>query len=266
MLLMRTALVMAFVVMAPALAMAGPAAEPPWLGVGIVRGLHGGVRISEIIDDTPAAHAGLDTGDEILAVGSEPVTAPNELITAVGKHRIGEGVDLRVWRDGRILDTRVMLMGKPSEEEILHRRLVGKLAPFFDLPIGHDERLSKLAELRGHVVVLAFAATQCGVCARLHRRLSRFADQHASDGLRVLAIMRDARETLDAWERSLEPSFDVFHDRGGTVAEGYRVAELPALVVVDRDGTVVYAGIEVDDDFDAALLAAERALGLRRWL
>lgn len=263
--LLRTALVLALVVAAAVPATAGPVAEPPWLGVGIVGGIRG-VRVSEIIDDTPAAHAGLIAGDEILAVAGERVTAPAELIATVGKHRIGEDVRLTVGRAGRVFQTRAVLAVKPSEGEILHRRLVGKPAPLFDAPVVRGDHLGRLADLRGRVVVLAFSATQCDPCARLHRRLSRFADQHGNTGLSVLSIVHEAKDTLDAWAESLAPSFEVLHDPGGAVAGVYRVAQLPALVVVDRDGRVVYAGIGGEDDLDAALLAAERALGLRRWL
>lgn len=263
--LLRMACSIALLIAAPALAMASPAIEEtPWLGVAIVGGMHG-VMVSEVIDDTPAAQGGLTIGDEILAVAGERVGTPGELIGAVDKHRIGEAVDLRIWRVGRVFEARVPLAAKPSEEEILHRRLVGKPAPIFDAPAVSGEH-GTLAALRGRVVLLAFSAVECSACPGLHRRLSRLADRHADAGLSVLVLLRDARQVLEDWARSLAPSFTVLHDAGGAVTSAYRITQAPTVVLVDRDGAVVYAGLGSDDSLDAALLAAERALGLRRWL
>lgn len=243
----------------PEVAAAQPApGQEPWLGVIIVPGMRG-VLVREIIDDSPAARAGLLIGDEILAVGTDPVATPPELIHALGKRGAGNEVELALWRDGRLLRMASTLDAKPSETEILHRRLVGKRAPGLRAPAVTGEVTGDLAGLDDRVVVLAFAASQCSACASLHRRLSRFVDRCARADLVVFMLSAESREALDAWARNFRPSFGVLQDIGGMVARSYYVTQEPTLVVIDRHGEVLFAGIG-DGDLDMALAAAERAL------
>lgn len=234
-----------------------PGAEP-WLGVIITPGLRG-VHVREVIDDSPAARAGLMIGDEILAMGDERVTAPAELIAALGKRVVGSEIDLAVWRGGRVARVDVILDAKPSEDELLHRRLVGKRAPGFRAPAVSGAELGDLSRLRGRVVVLAFAGSRCGVCASVHRRLSRFVDRNPAGDLAVLVVAREPREVVDAWSRELRPSFTVLQDIGGIMARDYHVTREPTLVIIDRDGEVLYAG-SGEETLTIALSAAERAL------
>jgi peroxiredoxin len=249
----------ALVGLVPALVAAQAApGEEPWLGVIITPGMRG-VLVREIIDDSPAALAGLVIGDEILAVGTDPVATPPELIHALGKHGAGNEVELSLWRGGRLRRLALILDAKPSESEILHRRLVGKRAPGFRAPALSGEEIGDLTDLRGRVVVLAFAAPDCGACSSVHRRLSRFVDRCADSDLVVLVLAAGGREALDAWSHDFRPSFGVLQDVGGMVARSYYVTQEPTLVVIDRDGEVVYAGIG-EGDIDTALAAAARAL------
>lgn len=245
------------VIATPVAAQPAPGQEP-WLGVIILPGMRG-VLVREIIDDSPAARAGLLIGDEILAVGADPVATPPELINALGKRGAGNEVELALWRDGRVLRTTSTLDARPPETEILHRRLVGKRAPGFRAPAVSGEGSGDLAGLRGRVVVLAFAAPQCSACSSLHRRLSRFVDRSAHADLAVFMLSAESREALDAWSRNFRPSFVVLQDIGGMVARNYYVTQEPTLVVIDRNGDVLYAGIG-DGDLDTALAAAQRAL------
>jgi peroxiredoxin len=109
------------------------------------------------------------------------------------------------------------------------------------------------------VVVLAFAAPSCGACSSLHRRLSRFVDRSAHADLVVFMLSAESHAALDAWSRNFRPSFGVLQDIGGVVARSYYVSQEPTLVVIDRSGDVLYAGIG-DRDLDTALAAAQRAL------
>lgn len=243
----------------PAAAPAQPApGQEPWLGVIIIPGMRG-VQVREIIDGSPAARAGLTIGDEILAVGGDPVATPSELIAAIGKHGAGSEVELALWRDGRLLRVTSMLDAKPSEAEILHRRLVGRRAPGFRAPAVSGEHPGDLGALQGRVVVLAFAAPQCSACSSLHRRLSRFVDRCARADLVVFMLSAASRAALEAWSRNFRPSFGVLQDVGGMIARSYYVTQEPTLVVIDRNGEVLYAGIG-DAAVDTALAAAERAL------
>lgn len=63
-----------------------------------------GVVVTEVFPDTPAATAGLRSGDVILAYADQPVSSPQELQLAVERSEIGEAHKLTVLRDGKNLD------------------------------------------------------------------------------------------------------------------------------------------------------------------
>lgn len=61
-----------------------------------------GVMVSRVLDDTPAARAGVEVGDIITAVNGEAVASAGELAARVRRHEAGETVALEVRRDGRL--------------------------------------------------------------------------------------------------------------------------------------------------------------------
>lgn len=83
-----------------------------WLGVRIQEvtpeiarslGLHAaaGALTADIAADSPAAKAGLQTGDVILAYDGKPVHTPRELALAVAESLPGRKATLTIWRDRR---------------------------------------------------------------------------------------------------------------------------------------------------------------------
>lgn len=59
-----------------------------------------GVLVSKVLDDSPAARAGVRVGDVISAVDGEAVTSPRELAAAIRGRKDGDLVTLELWRDG----------------------------------------------------------------------------------------------------------------------------------------------------------------------
>ena len=66
-----------------------------------------GVRISAVEKDSPAAGAGLQVDDVIVAFGEAPVTGVDDLHRLLSSGRIGDGVDVVVLRRDRRLSIRV---------------------------------------------------------------------------------------------------------------------------------------------------------------
>jgi len=82
----------------------------PWIGVGMdaVRpgdgsGLSAGVRVASLVNNGPAARAGLRQGDVIVAVNGQVLRAPAELVTAVERAGVGGSLRLTVNRAGQQL-------------------------------------------------------------------------------------------------------------------------------------------------------------------
>ncbi len=73
-----------------------------------------GVLVKAVLDDTPAAKAGLEAGDVIISWNGKPVEEPAELHWAVSKSSIGSKVPVVIYRDGRKLTISVMAEALPT--------------------------------------------------------------------------------------------------------------------------------------------------------
>lgn len=71
--------------------------------------------VVEVMADSPAARAGLQVGDLIIAVDGEPLRAATDLATQIAKRRVGDEVALTVVRtDGRQEEVTVVLGEHPD--------------------------------------------------------------------------------------------------------------------------------------------------------
>ncbi len=84
-----------------------------YLGVGVAPA-DNGVTVSEVKPDTPAGAAGLQVGDVITAIGSEPVTDSASLQKAVDAHKPGDTIALTLKRDGATTTAQVKLAVRPA--------------------------------------------------------------------------------------------------------------------------------------------------------
>ncbi len=68
-----------------------------------------GAYVVSVMDDGPAADAGIQEGDIVTAVDGEAISSADALIIAAREHEIGDTVTLTVVRDGETLDIDVTL-------------------------------------------------------------------------------------------------------------------------------------------------------------
>jgi putative serine protease PepD len=91
---------------------------PPvgWLGVQTDNPDDGssGALVVDVVNGQPAAAAGLQAGDLIVAVNGRPVAGAEELGGLIREHQPGEVVELTVSRDGESRALRVTLGARPS--------------------------------------------------------------------------------------------------------------------------------------------------------
>lgn len=100
----------------------------PWMGVALmdlksvradVRAYLGiqkteGVLLQTIVDDSPAAKAGLKQYDVVLEIDHKTVEDSQGLIYAIRHHKVGDKVDLLVLRKGELMKVEVTLDEKPQ--------------------------------------------------------------------------------------------------------------------------------------------------------
>jgi Do/DeqQ family serine protease len=99
----------------------------PWLGIRIetlgdnpsirdfVKGVDKGVVVMSIQGDAPAAKSDLRPGDVITSVDGAPVTSDTELQHQILKKKIGQSVDLAIWRKGQTLKIPVKTGELPND-------------------------------------------------------------------------------------------------------------------------------------------------------
>lgn len=79
-----------------------------WVKPGDSSGLRQGVRVMSVQTGSPAARAGLQQGDVIVAVGGQPIADPPQLVAAVERAGVGGSLPLSVNRAGRMLQITVV--------------------------------------------------------------------------------------------------------------------------------------------------------------
>ncbi|MDD5307953.1 MAG: TlpA disulfide reductase family protein [Deltaproteobacteria bacterium] len=117
----------------------------------------------------------------------------------------------------------------------------GAAAPAFEVQLADGSgRTVSLADLSGQVVVLDFWATTCPPCLRqmegletLHRRLKE-------RGVAVLGVSvgGEGADDIAAFAKRRNVGYPMAVD-DGAAAQAYRVAALPTLYVIGRDGRIV---------------------------
>jgi serine protease Do/serine protease DegQ len=88
-----------------------------------------GALVSQVVEGSPAAQAGIRTGDVITSVNGQPVKSNTELRNTIGLLRVGDKVDIGLLRDGKplrvtavIADTTTELTGGPAS---IHKSFEG---------------------------------------------------------------------------------------------------------------------------------------------
>ncbi|MBB6246589.1 TlpA disulfide reductase family protein [Rhodanobacter sp. A1T4] len=120
--------------------------------------------------------------------------------------------------------------------------VIGDAAPPITLTTLDGKQIAT-SDLQGKVVIVTFWATWCGPCREELPLLSRYAQQHAKDGLVVLGFSLDTSDDLDkvrAVSRSLSFPVGLL---GDPHVPGYgRIWHLPVSFTINRNGKLVDNG------------------------
>ncbi len=73
-----------------------------------------GAEVTSVGEGTPAAAAGLEVGDVIIAVNGKPVESADSLVGHVREKTTGDQVTLTVLRDGKSIEVKATLAAKPT--------------------------------------------------------------------------------------------------------------------------------------------------------
>lgn len=140
---------------------------------------------------------------------------------------------------------------------------VGAPAPDYHATSATGARV-ELKSLRGAPVLLNVWATWCEPCRHELPILDALRARHASRGLRVIAASVDRDEPADqvvAFMQRRKLGIELWLDREDRASTGFGIATLPATLLFDAKGTLVWRrdGVIADGDPDLAA-ALERVL------
>lgn len=90
--------------------------EHAWLGVRAVDG-EDGVLVDGVVADSPAADAGIEPGDRLIAVADVGIENVADLMRAVRGHEAGDRIVITVVRDGEAVDLPARLAGWGSPRD-----------------------------------------------------------------------------------------------------------------------------------------------------
>lgn len=117
-------------------------------------------------------------------------------------------------------------------------------APDFTLKNVKGDEVSLSALLERGPVIVDFWATWCKPCIKAFPELQTMLDEYGKRGLTVAAISIDGPKStsrVGAFIASKGYTFEVLLDPSQKVARKYHVNSVPRTVLVDTDGSVVYA-------------------------
>lgn len=77
-----------------------------------------GALVAEVFPDTPAAKAGIKAGDIILSVNGREVNKSGSLPPVIGMTPVGQPVELKLLRQGRLMNLTVMIDALPDDQKV----------------------------------------------------------------------------------------------------------------------------------------------------
>jgi peroxiredoxin len=119
-----------------------------------------------------------------------------------------------------------------------------------------------LEDYRGSVTLVNIWATWCVPCREEMPSMQRLYDSVGTRGFRIAAISIDegSPEEVAAFARELDLSFDILHDRSGSVQQLYQTTGVPESFLLDRRGVLVKRVIGAHDWSSPANIAAVERL------
>ncbi len=75
-----------------------------------------GALVTAVENGSPAARAGIASGDVIVGIDDRVISTPTELVQAIGNFKPGQEIVVKIWRNGKPQDINVKLAESPPEK------------------------------------------------------------------------------------------------------------------------------------------------------
>ena len=128
---------------------------------------------------------------------------------------------------------------------------VGTQAPNFELPTPEGKKV-QLSDFRGKYVLIDFWASWCPDCRRISPNVEAIAKEYQGKDLTVVAVSFDIDK--EAWVKYINRNGAPINEvhvselkkmKESAVAKAFGVQWIPSLYLLDKDGKVLLATVEV---------------------
>lgn len=195
--------------------------------------------MERVFRGSPAAAAGVEPGDVLIALDGQSVQEPRQVQETVARSAPSARVAVLLERDGRQRLLPVQLARLPDAEDRMRLHFVGLRAPELGaLATVQGAGTWGWKQLEGKVVVVEFWARTCPVCRYLVPVLNQWHRQYRPQGAVLVGITTDPVTTADRTAREQGMTYPVVSDVTGKTSAAFSANQLPTLFVVDRRGIV----------------------------
>jgi len=124
----------------------------------------------------------------------------------------------------------------------------GTAAPESSLAFfSNDKATTAISNFRGNVVLLEFWIKDCGHCIEDVPQLNALYNKYKSKNFKLLAInTHDTKNMIDFFIKKHGVNYDVLIG-SNAIEETYGISGFPAIVLIDKSGTILYSGYGFDE-------------------
>lgn len=118
------------------------------------------------------------------------------------------------------------------------------------LPLFGTDKAVSLSDYKGKVILLDFFIFHCGACQASVPKLNALQEKYKDKNFKLLTInVTDSEKLIQLFIDKTKPQFPILH-QGEAIAKQYGVWYYPTVVLIGKDGNIIYSGEFEKDKID----------------